>query len=627
MGYLEKLTSVANSNTTSAPTPSKKSTPGYLSKLQPVDNTAQPTEKSGEGIGGFLSGLVKAPLTIAARPIQAIAELAGAKPETVDKVTSKLTGGLVAPVPQNFSDVEKDVGRGAQTVALGLGPVSGGALFGAGNSLEQGNDLLSTQTAFQTVLGGAGGKVLDLVGKPLLDAAGKVVGKITPQTLKDVAGKGANAISEFAANHSIPGVSKEASNTINKIATNAENIANKPFEVAGNTIKKPFVKTPEQIVNAREKELAKIDDNYSSMRKASGYSDDAGVASRKRVAQTDVLVGSVDDNGLIRTKVPGGAIDQYKAQTLDGAEGVVRNNLERLGETVKLSDVEKELTHTVNSSGLEGSDLKNALNNIKKEISGYKLKADAEGKIPLTLVHDAKISTTNGINYQTPPEIKTYRKAIARGLKKTVEKYSSFNTEEVNKEISKYLEDVNFLERLDGKRVRGGKLGKYFAQISGNIVGGLAGGAIGGPVGSAAGTVLGGEVAGRIKGSALENTLGGRAGYIAPKNEVIDEAIGRGKSPRLALPAPREGQPRIQINSGEQINLPERSESKISAEEAYNRKIDFLRKRKAQLDYEKSLGNRNQQYKNTATPNKINISESLPQPKSRGKLPTPKVKK
>jgi hypothetical protein len=466
-----------------------------------------------------------------ARPFQAAAELLGASSESVDKFSREKLGGFVAPVPQNAADVKKDVGRGIQTAAFGLGPVSGGAAFGVGNSLEQGNDLFSTQTAFQGVLGLGAGKVLDLVGKPLLDAAGKVIGKITPQVLKDVASKGAGAISEFAATHNI--LPETTSKAFNAGVDKVESIANKPFNVAGDLIKKPFIKTPESIVNAREKELAAIDSNYVNMRKASGFSKDAGVASRKRIANTDVLAGSVDENGLIRTQTPGGAIDQYKAQTLDGAEQVVRKNLERLGEKVNLNTVEKQLTKSVNSSSLEGADLKTALNNIKKEISGYKLKADANGDVPLTLIHDAKINTTNGINYLTPPEIKTSRKAIASGLRKIIEDTSSFNTKEVNVEIGKYLDDISFLERLDGKRVKGGKLGKYFAQITGNIAGGIAGGAVGGIPGSAVGTVVGGEIASRLRGSALSRTLGGESGFVAPENKVLQKAIRTGNKPYL----------------------------------------------------------------------------------------------
>lgn len=163
-----------------------------------------PSQPQSGGIGGFLKGLVSAPATLLARPFQASAELLGASDQDVNNFSNKISGGLIAPTPQNFGDVGKDVGRAAETVALGAGgPIAGGALFGAGNSLEQGNNLFSTQTALQTALGAAGGKALDLVGKPLLDAAGKVIGKITPQTIQDVVSKGTSAIQDFAKNHSI----------------------------------------------------------------------------------------------------------------------------------------------------------------------------------------------------------------------------------------------------------------------------------------------------------------------------------------------------------------------------------------------------------------------------------------
>lgn len=227
MSYLDKLQPV--SSTTNKPNG------GYLSKLQPVSEeiASQKKEDGGSG-GGFVKSLASAPATILARPVQAIAELAGAKSEDVDRISSKLSGGLVKPVPQNNADVKKDVGRGIQTVALGLGPVSGGAAFGFGNSLEQGNDIFSTQTAFQTALGAGAGKALDLVGKPLLDAAGKVIGKITPQVLQDIAKGGTKAIEDFAARHAI--LPDTLSKGINAGATKLENLANKPFSAASSLI-------------------------------------------------------------------------------------------------------------------------------------------------------------------------------------------------------------------------------------------------------------------------------------------------------------------------------------------------------------------------------------------------------
>lgn len=210
--------------------------------IQPAQTTEAPKSS---GIGGFLKSLVSAPLTIAARPLEAVAELSGASKEDVDTAASKLSGGLVAPVPQNLSDVKKDVGRGVQTAAFGLGPLSGGAAFGFGNSLEQGNDVFSGQTALQTALGLGAGKVLDLVGKPLLNAAGKVIGKITPEVLSGITSKGSKAIQDFAvANKILP---DSLSSPLNAGAKGLENFANKPFElgkkgatVVGDIFKKQY---------------------------------------------------------------------------------------------------------------------------------------------------------------------------------------------------------------------------------------------------------------------------------------------------------------------------------------------------------------------------------------------------
>jgi len=353
----------------------------------------------------------------------------------------------------------------------------------------------------------------------------------------------------------------------------------------------------QRIINKREDELAAIENNYVSMRKANDYSKDAGASSRKRVASTDVLSDAVDENGLIRTKQPGGAVEQYKKQTIDGNEGVVRKNLERLKEKVSLDKVERELTNSVINSGLEGDDLVSALGKVKKEIEGYRLKADADGNVPLTVIHDAKISTAGGINWQTPPEQKTYRKAIASGLKKTVENNSitqvelngkTYKIADINAELKNYYDDLDYLESLDGKRVKGGKLGKYFAQTSGNIVGAMAGGMFG-PTGSAVGTILGGELAGRIKGSMLSRTLRGITGYKAPENKVLKTASEVGNSPR-SLPALIPGNDYTPASGGQKYAPIEMGGGE---------------------NYSNNLGSRNATYSNASTPSTIDISGSV----------------
>lgn len=239
---------VQSTNPDSIKAPEKVSAFNALKERQGVIKGVK-EEKKPSKIGQFVKGLVSAPLTMVARPFQAVAELTGASSEDVDKFSSKISGGLIAPVPQNYGDVKKDVGRAAQTVALGAGPAAGGLAFGVGSSIEQGNNLLSPETALQGVLGVAGGKLLGLVGQPLLSATGKVIGKITPEIVKGVAQQGTKAVEQFASRHTIlpEGVSKG----INTIANTAENVVNKPFNVAS----KALEKSPKKLNSDIDKEI------------------------------------------------------------------------------------------------------------------------------------------------------------------------------------------------------------------------------------------------------------------------------------------------------------------------------------------------------------------------------------
>jgi hypothetical protein len=192
-------------------------------------------------IGDFAKSLVSAPATMLARPFQAVAELGGTAlgdkniDQQVNDFSQKYGGGLIAPTDQNFGDVGKDVGRGIQTAALGLGPVAGGAAFMGGNAITEGKDPL--HVALDTALGAAGGKVLGLLGKPVFNAAGNVMGKVTPQFLQDLASKGTQAIQDFAAAHDI--LPEAVSGAINKGADVLNNAAEAPFNAVGDAIKVP----------------------------------------------------------------------------------------------------------------------------------------------------------------------------------------------------------------------------------------------------------------------------------------------------------------------------------------------------------------------------------------------------
>ena len=75
---------------------------------------------------------------------------------------------------------------------------------------------------------------------------------------------------------------------------------------------------------------------------------------------------------------------------------------------------------------------------------------------------------------------------------------------------------LGLLEKLDGKKVQGGKLGKYFAQTIGSIVGSHFG-----PLGA----IVGAELGGGIKGSLMSSTFGRAAGSQLEQSAAMQKAL------------------------------------------------------------------------------------------------------
>lgn len=301
--------------------------------------------------------------------------------------------------------------------------------------------------------------------------------------------------------------------------------------IDANTIQKAkgVVRPVTRVVQGRADEIRAIESNYTKTRKVNDVAPDAD-ASRQRIAATDVLINAVDENGLIRTTQKGGAVEQYRKLTVDGYENVVRQLLEREGKDINLNEVKGALVENIYSTrNLEGADLISALRRIDREIQGLAVHADEFGNIPLYKIHDAKIASTINIDY-TKPLSQTYRKTVGNTFKRLVEDKSQQNIKEINSQLGNYYQDIERLRNLDGRRVQGGKLGKYFAQVTGNVAGAAAG-SVAGPFGIAAGTVIGGEVSSALKGKTLAKTFGKELGLKTEKNAILETARKTGTLP------------------------------------------------------------------------------------------------
>ncbi len=438
------------------------------------------------------------------------------------------TETLVKPAPQNFADVKKDVGRGIQTVAFGLGPVSGGAAFGAGMSLEEGNDLLSFDTALYTLFGAGSGKALDLVGKPLLNAAGNVIGKVTPQTLKNVAAGGAKAVQAFMEhNKLLPDV---VSKPLNRGAAALEVGANAPFKAAGSLV----TKSDDQVIKMREKALKELEEKYAQLRNMAARDPKATEATRQRVARSNVLA---DENMINEDGVIIGAKDAarvYREENIGQGESLVRQLIQKEGVAVDFDVVERELNKVMRES-FNGRELISALNAVKREMAGLRL-ANKNGRITLVDVHDAKVARQPGSKAYDNSETKALDKQIARAHKQVVEKNSKENVKEINEQIGKYLSDSEYIESLQGKRIGSGKLGKAVAQTTGAVVGAAAGGAIGGLPGVAVGSYVGGSVSRKLSSRGLRKAFGRATSKTPPKNPVFESGRAKLTAKQLALP-------------------------------------------------------------------------------------------
>lgn len=278
----------------------------------------------------------------------------------------------------------------------------------------------------------------------------------------------------------------------------------------------------EMMLDRVEKDIFDIENKYVRTRSANDRLNDGGSESRRRIAQTVDLNQAVDEDGIVRTTVKGGVADQYFDQTLKGVEDVVRRNLVNEGASINIEELRRMMTTRVYESGLEGADLLSAVNKIEKELRGATLRGNALGNIPLQNIQDLKINSTKNINYEKPT-VQTYQKTIASVYKDAIERKSNLNIKQVNSELAKFYGDLERIKRLDGKRVKGGRLGRYSAGLAGNVVGAGAG-MFGGAAGAVIGGVMGGEIASFMQGRAMANTFPRNRRAGAPSNDILDAA-------------------------------------------------------------------------------------------------------
>lgn len=521
-------------------------------------------------LASFAKGIFSAPATIVARPFQAAAAIAGADNAQIDEFTKKipLVGGLIAPTPNNAGDVVKDVGRAAQTVALGTGaPIAGGALFGAGASLEQGNDLLSVETAFNAALGGVGGKVLQVVGKPLLNAAGKVVGVITPQTLKDVAAKGATAMQEFARTHQIAGgvagpVSEKIAGSLQKVDDVIEGGVGRVFSGAKNVAQSqyPNASVTKHYVGKNEQDIIRPTTvNEPKYAKATRVYNDAkgrGIDLEKAATERGIQHDKIADGGKYNTL---DHVENIREGNYQISDDIIRPAIKAAAPGVRrvpVSEVRAEMVKRINdipANQITAEDRATMLRQVVRRYAddGAAAKAYKDG-YDLENIHDARIISQKNGGYKVGQSSSDALKAQLSREEGRVfgDIFDNVVPEEmgmkaVRKELEKNFILADYLESLHSKAVPAG-ITKKAVRLFGRAVTATVGGKVGGFPGSILGAQYGDmlfssfqALPNPIKMQVLTKAFENRA--QSPIFDALRKYLGEQETARLlrkALPAP-----------------------------------------------------------------------------------------
>lgn len=403
------------------------------------------------------------------------------------------------------------------TAADALGGASiGGEASAAENGLKLVKDIPSVVAPVADVARGS--KIIPVlkdVAKATAVGAGTGYVSDVAQGLQ--ANRGANRTGAKAL---IPGAGTVLGAVLPAVATGAAGAIKLGTEGAklGTTAIKDVAQSgkPENIIAKRTAVLGQIENNSSPVRRVIAAATAKGIDVKDLLARTDLLHEAVDNTGTLNTRPAIAELTDF----IKPQEDVISKNLAQEGKTIPLKNVEDRLTSAVNASPIKGSAKLTALQGVKREVAGLKLEVDKNGNIPLSAVHDAKVSKYANINYLNP-ESKTSDKLIARTLKEIVEnKTSSVNVKNLNAELARHYTVLNLLEKLDGKKVAGSKLGKYFAKTIGAVAGSHFG-----PLG----TIAGSEIAGRVQGAAMAGSFGRKLGVKLESSPEMQAAIARGK--------------------------------------------------------------------------------------------------
>ncbi len=473
-------------------------TPNYENTASTVVAEDQPKK---EGLlKSIFRGITAPVVTLAARPVQLAKALGGATPEE-QAINLPFYGRIEAPTTKK--DIVKDIGRGLETVSLGVGggiPKGAGVMSKTAAAIARpGFRKVATEAATQAAGKTMGalikeGAQVGLKGGAMFGAGAGLEEEATPTAA--IEGAITGGIGGVALGAALPAAVGAVSKTASAIGrTRSQRVA--------------------QAVDDLEQKYLDIERGWVQTRKASEKAanvtrmkNETGTLGRRPervLAESGIIPEHTGDTFTTKTQA---------AQLRSEVQPLFRANRDALREAqlstapVGIDEWEGRALRRARSEQNIASGTADDLEaGIRKQMAGYRKNYGNE--IKLEQLDDIKSARWQRTGFSLTREDKLASdidyiigKSAQETIESTAAKAGATDVAQLNREIGDILEAAKFLENLDGRKVLYGRMGTHMLRLAGAIVGSK-----GGPLGSIAGVMGGDVLAGILRDVSIASPL------------------------------------------------------------------------------------------------------------------------
>lgn len=260
----------------------------------------------------------------------------------------------------------------------------------------------------------------------------------------------------------------------------------------------------------------------------------------KALSSDDRFKPTVDADGVINTAQGSLELDKLVKQY----SPILDEAINQEGKKVSFAQFSRDVLNAIKDKQFEGDVYKRYIQKIKNDLVSYKQYVDDKGMIPLSVLQNIKKAKYGIINWKNP-EMKIADRKIAQVAMETIENVSeNVKVKEFNQALAKMITMRDVLDGINGSKVKGGRLGRYFSSTIGSVIGTVAGSPLG-PAGSLAGGTAGSLISDTVRSSQLKNTFN-KAGSVLKNatyklDDVLQDTSKDVSSKRLKLPSPTRG--------------------------------------------------------------------------------------